>query len=535
MRYVKIEYISQRGKDYGGLYIRITENRTPKRRTLRIRITKKNWIKFFNEDKQRFKNSYLKSKEYNQIIESNLLKYQNIPLSTLDNGKLDFIKYWKNIISTTHNHGTKIKHETILKKFKKFLLTMEKKEISFEEITPQLLRNLEHYLRSTKDPKGLSNNTIIHYLKVMKSILNKSLKEGKYKYEFDPFNSIELKKEKKNKEVLSKKEITELINKEIDNENIDYCRNTFLFQLFSNGMRVSDLFLLKWKNIVDGRVNYTMFKNRREINLPLNLSTYLLLTKTNNIPNRIPQFNKEYPYILEDKYGFENYVEQRMNMGNYGIPYNTPIVENQLFISKEESRYTITFNQLNLFIEFLLFSGIPYEDKKIINSKYNFNYKGFMIDEFDRKIKELIDLLFDMKNDIERITIGSFGGWIRNNIEDTNSFVFNFLNNEAFKSMNDYNDISIEQYKEIKHKTIVYNRSLKKLQKVCDIDTSITSHISRHSFTNLLLQMDGINLYDISKSLGHSNLSITENYIKSGFNLQKIDDINRMTSNLFDN
>ena len=43
----------------------------------------------------------------------------------------------------------------------------------------------------------------------------------------------------------------------------------------------------------------------------------------------------------------------------------------------------------------------------------------------------------------------------------------------------------------------------------------------------LLLNMDNVNLYDISQSLGHKKITITQNYIQSGFNNKKIDYLNK--------
>ena len=117
-----------------------------------------------------------------------------------------------------------------------------------------------------------------------------------------------------------------------------------------------------------------------------------------------------------------------------------------------------------------------------------------------------------------------------------NNFVFPILKNDAFRDINSKNDftkISVYQYKMIKHATIVYNRILKVLQQRSGISTPLTSHVARHSFTNLLLTLEDVNLYDLSQSLGHSSISITENHIKSGFNLSRIDDINKKLSNKF--
>jgi hypothetical protein len=38
--------------------------------------------------------------------------------------------------------------------------------------------------------------------------------------------------------------------------------------------------------------------------------------------------------------------------------------------------------------------------------------------------------------------------------------------------------------------------------------------------------MDGVNLYDVSLSLGHSNIKVTENYLRTGFNAEKLDELN---------
>ena len=39
--------------------------------------------------------------------------------------------------------------------------------------------------------------------------------------------------------------------------------------------------------------------------------------------------------------------------------------------------------------------------------------------------------------------------------------------------------------------------------------------------------MDNVNLYDISQSLGHKNITITQNYIQSVFNSKNIDYLNK--------
>lgn len=59
-----------------------------------------------------------------------------------------------------------------------------------------------------------------------------------------------------------------------------------------------------------------------------------------------------------------------------------------------------------------------------------------------------------------------------------------------------------------------YNKRLKVLAKLCDIDANLTSYVSRHSFaTQAMLQQVPLNA--ISSMLGHSSLKTTEIYLKS--------------------
>jgi integrase len=46
------------------------------------------------------------------------------------------------------------------------------------------------------------------------------------------------------------------------------------------------------------------------------------------------------------------------------------------------------------------------------------------------------------------------------------------------------------------------------------IEENISFHISRHTFADYA-RTAGMNIYDISKALGHSNIQITQVYLKS--------------------
>ncbi len=74
-----------------------------------------------------------------------------------------------------------------------------------------------------------------------------------------------------------------------------------------------------------------------------------------------------------------------------------------------------------------------------------------------------------------------------------------------------------------KHKVISkYNKALKEIASLCEIDKTVTSYVARHSFaTNL--KHKGVSTDIISEAMGHKDLSITQAYLKD-FENSVIDD-----------
>lgn len=73
---------------------------------------------------------------------------------------------------------------------------------------------------------------------------------------------------------------------------------------------------------------------------------------------------------------------------------------------------------------------------------------------------------------------------------------------------------AILQDKDIQGARKRYNKKLKKLADLCDIEQNLTSYVSRHSFATQAMVMK-VPLNAISTMLGHSSLKTTEVYLKS--------------------
>jgi integrase len=76
-----------------------------------------------------------------------------------------------------------------------------------------------------------------------------------------------------------------------------------------------------------------------------------------------------------------------------------------------------------------------------------------------------------------------------------------------------YHD-SIQLDKKILSSTYCINRQLKKLSLLLDLGIDISTHIARHTLSDLM-RKSGIGLYDISKILGHADIAVTQKYLNT--------------------
>ncbi|MBR5884510.1 MAG: tyrosine-type recombinase/integrase, partial [Bacteroidaceae bacterium] len=58
-----------------------------------------------------------------------------------------------------------------------------------------------------------------------------------------------------------------------------------------------------------------------------------------------------------------------------------------------------------------------------------------------------------------------------------------------------------------------YNRQLKALQVMTGIKTRLHSHLARHTFATYMLR-NGVKIENVSKMLGHTNITQTQRYAK---------------------
>ena len=88
-------------------------------------------------------------------------------------------------------------------------------------------------------------------------------------------------------------------------------------------------------------------------------------------------------------------------------------------------------------------------------------------------------------------------------------FIFPFISNDL-----DWNNSTITEAigKEIENNTSKINQALKKITDLLGIDKKVTTHIARHTFSDIARKKE-VSIYDISKALRHSSIKQTEVYL----------------------
>ena len=108
-------------------------------------------------------------------------------------------------------------------------------------------------------------------------------------------------------------------------------------------------------------------------------------------------------------------------------------------------------------------------------------------------------------------------------------FVFELLKNKDFVNLNktQFNMMDKVQYKKFQSVRTYYNGLLKIVGDQCGLGDKLTSHVSRHSFTSITMELiENVSPFDLMNSLGHKNVSTTQTYMKS-FGDRSVENINK--------
>jgi integrase len=596
------------------LYCLMSGERQPRLKSLGIKIPKescypneKNFEKVVNISRNNLLQLGFDSiKELNNFLQHQLNTYIK------NNGRVEFIpddkktlnEWYERQIDRQINQGTKLRYKNVynlIKQFQKWYSINKKKQqtnniIYMKNINVDYILEFRKWLLSdpNSDEKRKKNtiNSSNYKLKCLKSILNKSHSEGYYTFPINPFDHIKFQFKEQQIEILSLDELKRLIETDLvevlrrtipnadgvslfggeiiggveerNKRNKRYrakhtlndIRNYFLFQLFSQGIRVSDLITLRWSNFQFNnetlRINKTMVKTRKSISILVNekmtsiISNYIIRYKS-----RYPEITEEIELIIDRiKYEYSTFTNKSSL-----VLMSDEWYRNFYFVIDQETKYYQSGRNVGILINqrdidnlrnFLLERLKDQTLYQYINdgNKYKRNEIPFVkLDKYVSEIEKwhnnnMISLENNFKknyNELRKkrhLLVLELIKQIINTDEIKNDFVFTLLNNEDFLDITEeeFSILSENQYRKFQSVRTYYNKLLKLIAIQSGISKRLTSHLSRHSYTSLMLELgEDVNLFDLMTSLGHKHLSTTQTYIQRLSN-KKIDKLNLVIS-----
>lgn len=158
-----------------------------------------------------------------------------------------------------------------------------REDLTFEEVNYSFLRNFEAHLQE----KGCKVNTVSFYLRTIRSIFNRAIKDGVVGEEYYPFKKITIRKEKTIKRAIYKEEIAAIKNIDLSlRSSLELARDLFLFSFYMRGMSFKDIAFLKVSNIVGERIYYSRQKTSQKLNIKLTDKAMDIILKYNDLSNR---------------------------------------------------------------------------------------------------------------------------------------------------------------------------------------------------------------------------------------------------------
>nr|DAK73060.1 MAG TPA: Integrase [Caudoviricetes sp.] len=205
--------------------------------------------------------------------------------------------------------------------------------LSFADISPLWAKDYEKWLIS----RGNKPNTIASNFKCLNAILNKAVKMGLI--EKNPLKGYEIKTVNSKKNILSIEDINLLENYEIAPhfKGMELARDVFLFSFYMAGMRFSDVCKLKWEDVTDTEVVYTMGKSEKRAGA----TRYIPITpKVKQILERY-KANKTFVFPILDKCDLNNIekVEYTIYIANNKLNRSIKILAKHAGITKHVSMH----------------------------------------------------------------------------------------------------------------------------------------------------------------------------------------------------
>ena len=322
MKHITLQLVLRKDKTnkkgLAPIYIRLTQNRETKFISLKEYIDPVFW----NPNNNKVKRSHPNSSKLNYLLERKLAEYKDILYKAeLGNMPYDLKSVAKAAKGEDHKNllpffyarikrfelaGEINNSKKLLGIYSKIKKYIDSDTLLFQEVTYLWIDNYVEYLRTNKKNMG---STIHGNIKELKTVFNEAIKKGVISPEDFKFKDFSIKQEKPKIEFLedNEREIIEGLPLE-PNSNNYYTREMFVFAMWTEGIRISDLLLLKWDDYINGHVLLHTEKNEKPLKIKVPEKGIEILKRM-----KIANNTSEYVFPFMERYFLKNPDQHRHN------------------------------------------------------------------------------------------------------------------------------------------------------------------------------------------------------------------------------
>ncbi|MEI9913241.1 MAG: site-specific integrase [Bacteroidota bacterium] len=261
------------------VYLRVTKNRKSKHIALDTYIFSKDWSKKSGKVKATATNAtqintYIATKVAEAERITLELETRSTPVTSCDikhrilgKAPADFFEYVENrkdIMDKEYAIGTIRRYKCVMNKLREFC---KGDSLYFDDINVTLIRNFQQHLLS-----GCNNhvNTVNANLKVIRRLLFDAVTEELLPFEKNPFNKIRLKGQATKQTFLLDDELERLEKLELPSDSqLNHHRNLYIFGAYACGIRISDLLMMRWRNVSGDRLYFQIRKNKESLGIKM--------------------------------------------------------------------------------------------------------------------------------------------------------------------------------------------------------------------------------------------------------------------------
>lgn len=264
------------------LMLRLTQHRKRKYISLGVSVLEKDWDFKRNQPKKSCPDREAivklisdKVSSYNSLIMDLTARQQPFTVSSLilaleNRTKVKTVAEMYDYLIDEFRRTDHLGNMSIYQQSKSSLIKFNRTlDIPFSDIDCQWLERYEKWLKG----RNIKGTTASILFRTLRSVFNRALSMKLIKPDIYPFNDFKVSKfdVRTKKRAVTKEDVKKIMSLDLSGERqyMQLARDIFLFSYFGAGINFSDIAMLRYCDISDGRVRYIRKKTGKEISFPL--------------------------------------------------------------------------------------------------------------------------------------------------------------------------------------------------------------------------------------------------------------------------